>query len=121
MPCSNTNTDNMEDTLVKINRQIAQAEEYIAMLLNDIDVGEIHVKGRLDCAIKIMSIYPRLLIIREHCTKSGTDGMSEAERAQQAALADIMSLLEEQCSEERDWQKIGMSGVIVEGEQPCDL
>ncbi len=104
MSCNNTNTQNSEDTLAKLNRQIAQTEQYVELLLHDIDVEEINAKGRLDCAIKIMSIYQRLLMMHERCTKGGADGMSEAEKAQQAALADIMRLMEDECSDERYWR-----------------
>jgi hypothetical protein len=89
----------IENTLAKLNRQIAQSEQYIELLLHDLDLAELNAKGRLDCAIKMMSIYQRLLIMHERCTKGG-DGMSEAERAQQAALADIMRLMED----ERSWR-----------------
>lgn len=83
-----------ENTLTKLNRQITQSEQYIERLLHDINIEELNAKGRLDCAIKILSIYQRLLMMHERCTKSA-DGMSEAERAQQAALADIMRLMED--------------------------
>jgi hypothetical protein len=103
MSCNNIGTCNTEDTLAKINRQIAQTEQYIELLLHDIDMEEINAKGRMDCAIKIMSIYQRLLMMHERSTKSSTDDMSEAQKAQQSALTDIMRLLEDECSSERPW------------------
>lgn len=55
------------DTLTRVNHQLARIERVIADLVDDVDVSELKSKERLDLAIKLMGQQGRMLLIRQQC------------------------------------------------------